>query len=432
MNKTKFEYSPSLMLALAVVFVMVIPVLSGCAAKNDFPYDDNVYSTKYFAGDSVYFSFYTDQLGCAYMDDPGKAYYACIDPLCLHDGVKCPAYSFPYAETLVVRPEERDDPFVFIFGRHGAYDYVDGKLDRVDSYTADCAKISVFDAANGQNRVIAEEDFSRVNEAWYLNGKIYMSVWYLYPAGGASNRIGALDVRTGEYSEIDADEEATAIGISEGRLYYITASGSVYSCDSSLSDIRDEYECGISSMRSDNVTLTAYADSGMLYYEKNCHVADEYMGKEGAWNYMISDVYAVRLNDKDAGEALVAEGVYRFHVCNGDLYYNVWDYEEHGTVSMSGIETTVRSYDGGTLMHYDSENGASEECFSDCGISFFKIYDVTDEYVIFWGVQYRDPETCVNFDMNLYMCVCNIRTGEWFVLYHSTLPKDVENTFMSF
>ncbi len=391
---------------------------------NNMPTDE-VISWKYYGGNAAYFYTGSHNIVYSMMDEPGHAYYLCSNPTCNHMGEYCPTYNFLLTTTLVVQKEGSRMPRIYMFGRRSPYKYVDGEFVKNDNYDHYYSDVKVYDVETGEGGLVAETNLTNIRAAWYYEGKIFM--WADSCRSRYSCVIGMVDTESGRYKTLSCGANATAIGIYNDRLYYITDRGVVSSCDLEFSDIREEYDCGISSMRSGSYTVTAYVDCGMMYFERNCRIPDGREDDPNANLYMVSDVYAVDIDNKDAGERLVAKNVSQFKPRRGDLYYTVWKYDEYGTVNIDGEhEWTVSSIDGGTLYRYDHKGGESSVCFSDCGTSILHIFDVADDYILFEGRQYRDTENCKNYDLMNYMCACDIDTGEWKVLYHTTLSDYVE------
>lgn len=394
--------------------------LSGCQKKLD--WGDTVYSTQYYAGNSAYFLTYGNGgIMCSYFAEPDNVYSVCIDPFCHHNDMSCVGWSrMSVSATLVVRPEDRKLPLVYAFSRRYPTEYVDGENVQLDDYERKKCSVKELDAETGQARIIAYPELQYVRSALFYDGRLYMSAEGCL---GVSRRVGAVDVVSGECSYLETDTDTAAIGIWRDRVYVINDRGVVYSCALDFSDIREEYDCGIGEKRSEEAFYRAYVDSGILYFEQNCRVVTF---RDGEVAIGVLDVYAVRLDDIASGESRVAEGVLNFKPCEGDLYYNVLDYEEYGTVNIDGDpghDVVACSYDGGAVMRYDRERGESETCFSDCGISFLKFYDVADGKILFEGMQYKNVEECRNWYLVNYICVCDIETGEWSVVCHAPDPQ---------
>lgn len=351
-------------------------------------------------------------------------YPACIRPLCLHRNGECPAYAETTQYTLCVPQSGTPMPLVYMFARRPAFEYRDGVYIETPEAVKNLGRTYVYNTATGESRVLADTEFSQVHGAWYHDGKIYLAVEYLNTFSAV--RIGMMDADNGKYTELDFETSVVGIGITNGRFYFITTRGVVYSCDLSLSDIREEYDCGTSLYRTHKFTITAYVDSGMLYYEKKCRIPSKLSRFEMKDMFMVSDVYAVELSDKEAGASLVAENVREFIPYGGDLYYTVFEYDDRGTYACDdGNVRKMLVTDGGTLYQYNRETKTSTVCFSDCGTNFASLLDIDGEYILFDGFAYSDPgsyntETPLNIEYfhNAY-CLVNIRTGEWRVLWHT-------------
>ena len=417
-------------LILAVVAVLIVcALLSSCSGGNKTA-DGVIYSMRFLSDNMVYYNVNGGHIMFSVLEDADESYYACADPLCNHNDTRCPAYAHIIQYTLIVPQKDNPFPLVYIFSRRPTSEYIDGEWIHHSNEEVNLGRTTVYNGATNESRVLAETDYSRVLGAWYLDGKIYMSVEYNH--GGLGYKVGVIDSVTGEYEEVKSGEaDVAGLGISGDRFYYITDRGNVYSCDLSLGDIREEYDCGVSPKRQDSRTVTAYVDSGMLYFERNCRIPEKMQGDEMATFFMISDVYAVRLDNIEAGETLVAEGVRQFKPYGGDLYYTVWDYDDFGIYACDdNCVRNIISSDGGTLYRYDQMSSESSACVTDIGTDFYEFYDVTDEYVLFEGLQYDDVENYNTEDAyNMkyffnYICVCNIKTGEWHVVCHTYSDPD--------
>ena len=406
---------------IAIVMSMILCVSASSCSGSRNADGDGIYASNLFCNNVVYY-----MLGSRVMyslaDETDRTYPACVDPLCTHSYEECPAYASVLQNILVIPQKDSVMPLIYMFGRRPPVEYIDGKMVVRTDEEINLGRIKVYDAEAGVGYTLAETDFSRVHDAVYFDGKIYMTVEYL----DGRRRVGMIDTDTGEYVEIKNDTPSRVAGISDGRLYYITNRGIVYSCDLALSDETEVYDCGTGPFRRGAQTFTPYVDGGILYFERNCRIADGMTEHEMGPFLMVSDVYAVDLDDKDAGGTLVAEHVLQFKPHGGDLYYNVWQYENGGSsVFADGNEREVMCVDGGTLYRYDHKSGTSEICFSDIGTSFYEIYEVTDDYIIFEGMQYDmldsyNTENAQNTRYFLnYVCICDIKTGKWHVLQHT-------------
>lgn len=410
-----------------VLLLLLCFITTSCSVENDNVVDAIIYSSRYMSDNTVYFNINGGHLMFSPLNEVDKAYPACTDPLCRHNNNTCPAYAAYIHYTLTVPQEGSELPLVYIFGRRPMMEYVDGEWISRSNEEINLGRTTVYNGATNESRVLAETDFSIVRGAWYYNGKIYMSVIYL----SGAERVGMIDAVSGSYEEIDTgDTYASGLGISGDRFYYITSRGTVYSSDLALGDIREEYDCGISPKRRSASTVTAYVDSGMLYFERNCRIPENMQGDDMGRFFMISDVYTVSLDDIDAGETLVAENVRQFKSFGGDLYYTIWDYKDFGTYACDDqYVRNIVSTDGGTLYRYDKASGTSSACVTNIGTDFYRLIDVTDEYVLFEGLQYDGIEsynTKDAYDMKYffnYICACNIKTGEWHVVYHTFDPE---------
>ncbi len=398
--------------------------LASCAGKKA---DGTVYKDSYMYENAVFFGLH-ENLMTAYINEEGTpARHTCADPFCTHTDSRCAEYTNNTSHTLIVPNGEGKMPTVYMFARRYILEYIDDdKVLRTSAEEINLGMTKVFDLETGKAKVLAKNDFSRVTGAWYCDGKIYLSVEYLASGG----RVGMMDAETGEYSDLDTGKDyASGLGISGGRFYYITDRGVIFSTDLSLGDVREEYDVGVSTKRNNSFFLKGYAEDGMLYFERNCRILEGMEEHPLGKNVMVSDVYALRLDDMEAGETLVAKGAAQFMAHGGSLYYTVGEYRGLGELmSGDGYTRQIMTTDGGTLYRYDKDTGESSVCYEDSGMCIFEMYELTDDYVVYWGSQYRDLE---NYDIGSventkyfhhYLCVSDLKTGEWRVIRHSSSP----------
>ncbi len=395
----------------ALALISALPCLPSCGGEYDMAADDTVYSMQkidekcaYYPCSAVMANMKT--LGMSPYEAPGEAYYLCMDPECRHNGFSCPAYSEGYTATLVVHPKGNDTT-LYTFGKPYPYKYVDGEYIPMSKDESWVTEVRAFDTATGESRRVCMTSLCHVMGAWCFRGKLYMWAYYC-KGGGASVRIGMADIKTGEFSYLQSNTKTKMIGIANDRVWYITERGEIGSCSLSLDDVRVEYEIGQESIRAHEVseTLRAYLSGGIIYFERNCRTPDEIKDEENADFYMISDIYALDVNDIGSGERLVAEGVYQFVPHGEDLVYTKIDCERFGT----GCP------DGGTMYYCDIKTGDTSSIVTDCGVSFEEIYEAADGRVLFGGLRYRDIEKSSNPDGREYLCMLDISSGEWLVL----------------
>ena len=386
--------------------------------------DCTVFSNKFYAGHrNIYFNMLDNNIRNAFFDSPGEIYYACTDPLCDHSDSKCPGHFEYIFTTVVANPNDRILPLVYVISRRDAKVYVDGEYVTDVDLLRQCA-ITEFDTATGQSRFITYTDMRGIRDAWYCGGMLY---FWADDCISPACRVCTVDVETGGLSYMEIDSNARIIGFYGERIYTITDKGIVYSCALDLGDLREEYDIGSGAPREHQYFPGAYVDDGMLYFERNCRTALE---REEGSNYVVSDVYAVRLGDTGAGEMLVANDVLTFKPWQGNLYYTVWDYEVFDTVRIEAswaengyYDHDICSTDGGAVFRYDCERRESDKLFSNSGVNLYEIYDISDGYIIFSGNQYLDRDTGEVTDQYIYMCFCDIKTGEWNIICQS--PMDI-------
>ena len=365
------------------------------------------------------------------LDYPGETYFACQDPTCYHNiAAECPL-SEVYPRCIVQR--EGELPIVYLTSHRG---------DTLYS----------FDSKTGATKRIGRIELKGATEVWFYRGKLY--IW-----SSGSNfidrpfiQIGSLDTVTRKAEYLDIGIRARMFGIWNERVWYITDRNMICSCALDFSDIREEYDVGIdeTTYRTNEYTLEGYIDEGMIYFERNVRVPEKFEGdayinteREGYTLEftMISDIYVLDADDIGAGERLVAEGVRIFKTHSGDLYYTKMDYDHYveseaytytknkGTSFESEAEGKTYRFDGGTLYRYDHESGKNMTVCEDIGTNLsvessdnsyytsLGIFDITDDYVIFGGRQYRDlDDELKDRDCCNYMCILDLKTSEWHVL----------------
>lgn len=390
-------------IAAALICAVLAPGLFGCTEKTDF--GDEVYKNKKYAGESIFFNISSQLLLSGYMSKPDNIYPACIDPFCDHSTESCAARTeSPITATLTVLPEGRKLPLVYLCCQRRPTTVVDGEEVLLSVHEREMSIVKQFDAETGQAKTFEPVELMNIRSALLYRGILYLSADG-FLGEGYRGRVGALDVLTGKCTYLSEENGARLIGAYDGRIYVMTGRGVVESCEPDFSDLCAVYDCQTGGY------VNSYVDEGMLYFARS--KTDVPAGDS---TKTVFEVCAVDLKDKDAEAVTVASGVHMFMPYDGDLYYTLFDYNEHGTVSVSGYgEETVVSYDNGTLYRYDAEKGTSETCFSDIGASFSDIYDIDDGMILFSGARYRDYDE----DKSPYLriAICSIETGEWRELF---------------
>lgn len=388
--------------------------------------DDTVYNTNMYTGYSVIFaSIHTTNctLGEVLLDSPGEALYLHDDPTCDHESIRCPMASESMSDSiiLVFDAEYRDQPLIYYFARHTDSYYDEENDKETHGYVTD---IREYDVGTGEVRELATVPVNVITNAWLYRGKLYFtSKWSGFLPYW--NNIGVVDIGTGEYTIIDPGFGARMIGITNGRVWYITEENMIGSCSLGLDDMRDEYDIGPTTLRNDaEFVLRARADNGVIYFERACRAFEETDGKNYSSDCVISDVYMLDAADIASGERLVDENVIAFDSYDGDLYYTKTNFMDMG-VSFSDGTTGGNAYDictcdGGTLYKYDPESGEVTTCYSDIGVDISMLgegdhFEVVDGYAIFSGKRYRDIEEAGR--ISEYICLVDMETGEWQALY---------------
>ncbi len=390
-------------------------------APNPYADDDTVYHTKCFAGDCVYYSSYSpvsdySNLTFTLLDYPGETYFACQDPTCYHNSAADCPLSEVYPRCIVQR--EGELPIVYLTSRRG---------DTLYS----------FDSKTGATKRIGRIELNGATEVWFYRGKLY--IWALFGSNFIDRpfiQIGSLDTVTRKAEYLDVGVRARMFGIWNERVWYITDRNVICSCALDFSDLREEYDVGIGEQAYYH-TLEGYIDDGMIYFERNVREPEKLEDDARANDdfVVISDIYVLDANNIGAGERLVAEGVLGFRTHNGDLYYTKLDYDNYeesetytytknkGANYESQAEGKTYRFDGGTLYRYDHESDNTVTVCEDIGTNFgwtawgCAIFDITDDYVLFSGRQYRDlDDELKDRDCCNYMCILDLKTSEWHVL----------------
>ncbi len=406
--------------------------------------DDTVYNTNMYTGYSLYFTVSVKRsdpsvktLAEVLLDSPGEALYAHEDPTCRHSDGTCPMAMEncrgTSQKTLIVNPKTRKLPIVYYFNVimvtaeetvEGFYGD-NGNLEIGD--TVKFTEVREYDVETGDVRVVATIPYSRVLDAWCYRGKLYLQS----ERTGGRYRFGAVDLATGEFKDTEIPESVYMIGITNGRIWYISVYNIIGSCSPQLTDYRDEYNIGASECRKGYLgnTLCGRAGDGVIYYERDCRHRDELADDPNTDWYMVSDLYMLKADDIEAGAVSVAKDVLAFDICEGDLYYTQFDYKEFGMTTLDGgkHEFMMRSYDGGSLYKYDHNTGENVTCYKDIGVGveWYPLdLEVVDGKAIFYGLRYRDFEGCESYDGRDNICVADIETGKWFPAYSSIYMID--------
>lgn len=401
---------------------------------NPYADDDTVYHAECFAGDSVYFysvnaASGSIQLVLTLLDYPGEVYHACQDPTCYHSAVTgCPLAD---AAPFCIVTHEGELPVVYV---------------RVGN------EIRAFNSETGTTRTIGRTKLEGVTDAWFYRGKLYMfRDGLIFGRTGINTEV--LDPTAKKSEFLETEDGAKMIGIWRDRVWYITSRNVICSCGLDFSDQREEYDIGVGEAmyRVNEHALRGYMDGGMIYFERRVRepakfAGDAFINGESGFEFnMISDVYVLDADNIDAGERLVAEGVLQFEPHNGDLYYTKMDYDHYeesepyiytkfkGAEYASQVQGKTYRFDGGTLYRYEHESGKTVTVCEDCGTNFsiddggngnfsnHGIIDITDEYVIFSGRQYRGlSDEVKDNDCCNHICLLDIKTGEWRVIVPSS------------
>lgn len=376
-----------LCIAAAAFLLLSSLLLSGCSQKTDAPstiihantfaslVDGVVYHKGFLPTwnpDGNIYSNDPNTLCTTILNEPGEWSYLCPKPDCLHEdvlGMTCPTYiACPSTyvskrdRILTIVPEGHLLPVIYNFSGNGTL------------------RMTVYDSETGEG-FKKTFPYRYLEEAIYCNGKIYMGI-----SDWGFARVIYYDIEKKKTVELDTGDIMTntgLCGIWNDRVYFIDSSFKINSCALDFTDIREEYDCGVSALYDNDYYLNAAVDEGMLYImrdETENELDYEYI------NY--GTVCAVDLNDKDAGETLVAEKVIDFLARGGDLYYNVWDY--HESEPLNEFHTPVL-FDGGNVYRFDAESKTSETVIENSDMSVRYFYDVKDGVILFCGEDAKIP-----------------------------------------
>ncbi len=400
-------------------------------------YEDTTVYSNYGYARGVYFVTDRKNLSMVKCDDPENVHYAHSDPNCAHNKNMCPCAG--EIETIMtVDAEWSDYPLVYIF-----YDEFGSVADMHHDKWCTIKELNV--GTNSIREVTNELQFN-TDFAMFYRGRLYV-------CDGANERrsVCCVDVRTGEFKRIEGEGGAVLMGIYNDRIWYMNDRGTICSDSIDLDDMREEYACGVPKKVDDGFLKACIDENGNIYFERNVQ-CDEDMPDAGFFYY--SDLYTVNINDLDAGERFIDSGVVRFKASGGILYYTKLHYEDFGPlITVDGVELehpitadvpvgkdengewiyemttyyyTARTYDGGTLYKYDPATGETSVCYEDSGFTIWRIRDIVDGKIFYYGERYRDF-TLLNSDYtteNLVMT--DIATGESVALSHSGRPIETE------
>ena len=390
-------------LFLAAFLMLPLP---SCAKKEthykEWSYNFSGSGVIYYQGKRYYLTY-------PLIDEPETMNYACIDPLCSHDENMCTAH-FPDVEKTLVVEREGTLPLVYVFGQCNMYTYVDG-MYTVDPGLRYTKQVTEYDTATGQQRIVAYiDEMVNVQNVLYLDGAIYMSGDSEHPL---YDRIISVDTETGESAVMEYDDDVSLYGEFGGRIWSMTSRGAVLSCAPDFSDMRQEYDIGVTVPRTSDPTVSGCVSGNMLYFERD----PERRLQVASW-LSTADIYAVDLDDISSGERLIAEDVIAWGEHDGDLYYNVYAGDPD-----PDAPTQFYPFDSGDLYMYDHDSMASSLIVSDCGADINAIADVSDEYILFTGTYYGGsyhgdlvPE---DGDVVFAYAILNIETGEWRIISKS-------------
>ena len=418
------KLTASRLLSTLLIFTLCLSLFVGCGEKrppddsslngDDSSLKDNedhlasggkAYSSQFVYDGLFYDSKSDDCFYWAPADDPDNTAITCPDPLCKHRDETCMAKVELTNYQLIFPKDGSLLPYLLSLGKEDSEDLRGLR-----------GVLYLHDMETGEKRELFKGDFSNITNAMYIDGRIYITAYYDH--GGVAQTVAMYDMKTGEFKELeDVEKFCTIAGVYDGRLYFYSGRGVLYSCDLDLDDVREFYDAGYSIVRPfKGFTNFAYVSDGLLYFERNCREMDELQGDEwlNSKFHMVSDVYVIDLRDPDAGERLVSENVREFKACDGDLYFTKWDYKSFTDITTDKGRVVVVNDDNGTFYRYDGKTGETTTCFADSGITMMDLYDVNGGYAVFYGQIYKGLENGMKYE-NVwpYRAIVNIETGEW-------------------
>lgn len=388
MNKPDYLKIITMTVALVLIFLTSVSCTDKGTGDGEIPKDGVLYSSTVNSGDYFYTIIDDSIVYLNVFDTSHKYNNACANPLCQHDNDRCPAFcysSYFFKNLLIVDPEERTLPLMYMFGRNEVTTYKDG--ESIKNPKANLSVIKEFDMSTNNGRVVTDElPYRGTMNRFYYNGVIYCTA----VDGEDMGRIVSINVKTGEIRQLDYDLSASVIGIYDKYLYFNNYKGILLRCDLKLKKYEELYDCKTGFLRKYINTPLAMIDGNYLYFESNCREA---MRNINLGDTAICDVYRLDLDNIEEGAKLIAEGVHNFYPYNGDLYYTLWDYKNYGELNTTVGRLPVYTKTGSTLYKYDTKTDTSSVFIKDCGAEFDYIYAFNDKYIIFEGLHFDDIET---------------------------------------
>ena len=346
-------------ISLLLVLAMMLSLLVSCGRRGEEtesgdeeetdavnPYDPRedytVYDSRYLCGDAFYdyksttydkpsslpsgpapttrITFHPLSLGEG-REGEGETerYNICFNPSCLHNNYNCPAYYYVICAMLLIKPEGRRLPYIYVVSRRGTKEYVDGEYVDLPEEYKNMLKVSVCDMETGETKHIADISADDCEDPIIYRNTLYFTTL---------QTLNSVDLSTGEEKTIKL-RRGEVIGVYDDRIYFNSIDDVISSCERDLTDVRMVVDgCRVS----DTFYSVALEDrpavsDGILYFERNYHTANEIENtyKEGYGQSPaiidVSDIYAIDLSNVEAGETLVAKDVYKMRAYNGDLYY---------------------------------------------------------------------------------------------------------------
>lgn len=375
-------------IALLAALIFIIIAITSCTDKGtgdgEIPVDGVEYKSTTNSGDYMY-AMINDKVVYFDVFDSDNKYYACSNPLCQHQDNSCPAFCLGSFNLLIIDPEERTLPLIYMFGRNENSIYKDGV--KVENPKAQLMVIKEFDMSTNTGRIVTDEfPYRNIIDRLYYNGFIYATAI----DGDNMGRIVSINVKTGEFRQLDYDLSASVIGIYDGYLYFNNYKSMLLRCDLKLSKYEEVYDCKTGFLRRGAISPFARIDGNYIYFESNSREAVQ---NRELGNTVISDIYRLNLDNIKEGAELMVEEVYSFYPYNGDLYYTHWDFKSYGELNTTSGRALVCSKTGGTLYKYDTKTNTSSVFIEDCGADFDRIYEFNDKFILFTGLHYDDIET---------------------------------------
>lgn len=350
---------------------------------------------------------------------PGEDSYICNVEGCRHNSFSCMAFMpFKGWDAVALADENGDFEAYYVSGLMFDSVTFDGETwINPDYYSFGDKNGSMLFEINlkkGTKKAVAVGIPSFTKAEYYCNG--YVLGKYDVPLYKAVS----VDTRTGEWKTFDAGVDVEIVDIIDGYVYLLDGNGNLYRSDPSLSApelIRTlEYHSGYDPADYKKPMIQAEIIGDKLYYRTN---TEEFVYDEkGIYDFPLSvyygDLYAVDLYDSEEKAVKLAEKV--LMLCESEeqnkLYFTTFELINNGIYKKKYAfyaETTC----GGSLYFVDADTNEVSTVFLDCGGDVSEIGYVSDDSIVFYGVDYRSILEGFEYDGENVSSVFkyNVKTG---------------------